>query len=454
MAKRAIIFLVVFIALAFGLLAWHSQYEKAKAAKRVNAALTRLTNEEVVMILEGEGQPQALAALAQDTEQREKVLESLQQLLALAREARVTGLAEDPKVREQLEIAELEVLAFAYDKKLKKDAGKPNDPGPPLGWAMQKISDEEVTAFWKKAENEVKFEKFIKSLQERTPGAPKLTPEQTTQIREQWAKAVIASEIAKKEGLDQEPQTRLQLEFQKARILATEYGKRHQKELQPTKEEIAAYMKEHDLDPAKKRKVAEQVLQRAKAGEDFAKLAAEFSEDPGSKDKGGLYEDVKKGQFVPQFEAAALSLQPGQIADQLVETQYGYHIIKLENRGATKDKEGKDEETFSARHILIMTQVQDAANPFAQPVSMEQKAQQEVQQAKIKKFLDEIMARNPIEVPTAEELKIPVPEMPEGAENPMMPGMMPPGGGAEAHSEDDGHNHGTAPPAPKAPKKK
>jgi len=76
-----------------------------------------------------------------------------------------------------------------------------------------------------------------------------------------------------------------------------------------------------------KRKQMEDILKRARNGEDFATLARQYSEDPGSKEKGGEY-TFPKGQMVPEFEAAAFSLQTNQISD-VVTTQFGYHIIKL-----------------------------------------------------------------------------------------------------------------------------
>lgn len=78
---------------------------------------------------------------------------------------------------------------------------------------------------------------------------------------------------------------------------------------------------------AEKKKQIEALLKRAKAGEDFAKLAKEFSEDPGSKDNGGEY-TFPRGQMVPEFEAAAFTLNTNQISD-VVTTTFGYHIIKV-----------------------------------------------------------------------------------------------------------------------------
>jgi peptidyl-prolyl cis-trans isomerase C len=88
---------------------------------------------------------------------------------------------------------------------------------------------------------------------------------------------------------------------------------------------------------AAKKKLAEEVLKRARGGEDFAKLAKEYTEDPGSKETGGEY-TFPRGRMVPEFEAAAFALSPGQIAD-LVTTQFGYHIIKLSEKIPAKKVE-------------------------------------------------------------------------------------------------------------------
>ncbi|MCT4687295.1 peptidylprolyl isomerase [Vallitalea sp.] len=79
---------------------------------------------------------------------------------------------------------------------------------------------------------------------------------------------------------------------------------------------------------AEAKKEAEKILAKAKAGKDFVALAKEYSQDPGSKDNGGEY-TFSRGKMVPEFEEAAFNLKPGEIS-KIVETVYGYHIIKLE----------------------------------------------------------------------------------------------------------------------------
>lgn len=82
-----------------------------------------------------------------------------------------------------------------------------------------------------------------------------------------------------------------------------------------------------DEQKKKNKEKAEEILKQAKEGVDFAQLAKEYSQD-GSSENGGDLDFFSKGQMVEPFEKAAFSLKNGEIYPEIVETDYGYHIIK------------------------------------------------------------------------------------------------------------------------------
>lgn len=84
------------------------------------------------------------------------------------------------------------------------------------------------------------------------------------------------------------------------------------------------------------------VLERVKAGEDFNELAFEFSIDPSAKENKGELGYFGPGAMVPEFEQAAFSLEPGQTSN-LVQTDYGYHIIKVEDKRTLAFAEVKEQ---------------------------------------------------------------------------------------------------------------
>ena len=79
--------------------------------------------------------------------------------------------------------------------------------------------------------------------------------------------------------------------------------------------------------------LAKSIDARAVAGDDFAQLARQYTTDTGSKAAGGDLGWVQPGSAVAPFEQAALALAPGQVTAQPVQTQFGYHIIKLIAKG-------------------------------------------------------------------------------------------------------------------------
>lgn len=76
---------------------------------------------------------------------------------------------------------------------------------------------------------------------------------------------------------------------------------------------------------------AEAALDRVRAGEDFAVLVGRLSEEPGAAERGGLLRPGREGSWVPEFWEAASSLKPGEVSG-VVETEYGFHVLRLEER--------------------------------------------------------------------------------------------------------------------------
>ncbi len=132
-------------------------------------------------------------------------------------------------------------------------------------------------------------------------------------------------------------------------------------------------------DIAEAKKSADQLAARAKAGEDFAKLAMEYSDDPGSGQKGGSLGVFGKGQMVPEFENAAFALNEGEISEP-VKSDFGWHIIRLDRKVDTD----KDNPQVEASHILV--KVEASERTIAE---IEEKAM-EAQKALKKKDIDEV----------------------------------------------------------------
>ena len=110
------------------------------------------------------------------------------------------------------------------------------------------------------------------------------------------------------------------------------------------------------------KKQAQAVLKRANSGEDFAALALEFSAD-GTKDAGGDLGWFPRGAMVKEFEEAVFALEPGAVGKELVKSQFGYHIVKLEGRRPFRDLAAWLDEQLLAADIDIFIPV---PNPFAQ----------------------------------------------------------------------------------------
>jgi peptidyl-prolyl cis-trans isomerase D len=141
-----------------------------------------------------------------------------------------------------------------------------------------------------------------------------------------------------------------------------QYYQGHQKDFQVPDEVKVSHIlikvatgADQKTDAAAKQK-AEDLLKQIKGGADFAALAKANSDDPGSKEQGGELGMIQRGVTVPAFEKAAFSLQPGQISD-VVKTQFGYHILKVEEK---QTAHLKPLEEVKAQILATLTRQQEA----------------------------------------------------------------------------------------------
>ncbi|MEX2526049.1 MAG: peptidylprolyl isomerase [Gemmatimonadota bacterium] len=100
------------------------------------------------------------------------------------------------------------------------------------------------------------------------------------------------------------------------------------------------------------RAAAQGALDRVQAGEDFASVAGEISQEPGARERGGLLQPGREGSWVPEFWQAALSLEEGGTSP-VVETEYGFHVLRLERRSPVPFQEARPQVVREAARLLL-----------------------------------------------------------------------------------------------------
>jgi len=188
------------------------------------------------------------------------------------------------------------------------------------------------------------------------------------QVLERLVQMHLFAMEARAEKMDQDETVKIWIDDAVSRILAQEYVvKKFTKEAKVSDREIEKYYNEHKsefLKPAtvKARHIlimvasdgkpeditaaldkAKKIKKKLDKGADFAKLAAEYSDDPGSKNKGGNLGFFEKTWMVPAFSNVAFALKKGEISEP-VKTRFGYHIIKVEDR-----KDARQQDLTSAK---------------------------------------------------------------------------------------------------------
>lgn len=328
--------------------------------------VVKLTARDMQIIFQELVPPQQQQTISSDPEEKKKLVADIKKLLAVAQVAEQEGYAEHPDLKTQ--------LSFQLDRAM-NDAYKKKNPD-------VKVPDDEINAYYLSHPKD--FDDFLQNNPRAAQGAQ---GPQRDELKKQLGEFKVIAERARKEGLDRDDLTRLQILLTRSQALAGAYLGDLQKNADKLvgDGDVEQYYKDHpndfdevrvrhilistqpkpdaedesdakdskDTKDSKDKKAAEkpkpltkdearkksqELLERARKGEDFAKLAKENSDDQGSKDKGGEYDFFGHGKMVPEFEKAAFALKPGEISDP-VETQFGYHIIKLEERRAAASPE-------------------------------------------------------------------------------------------------------------------
>lgn len=363
----------------------------ANAPRAAAASSVNLTAADMLLVIEGLGfEPRARVRLAESADERRDFARDIRRMLAAAEESKAAGYLARPELKLQTELSRSFVIAQAYFKQ-REEAGA---TGP-----EQVVTDAEIDAYFNEPATSAQFEAFVQDYSKNSQlrGAP--VPEATRKgLRQHYGRVLVAMRKGIAAGVDRERRTQLVIMLQQAKLLAGAYTLDTRPRFQPTAAEVDAYVAAHpELDTKAERAKIEGVLARVRAGEDFAKLAEEFTDDPSGKGRGGDLGWFGRGVMVKPFEDAAFALRPGEVSG-VFETVFGFHIVKLDERRA----QGVGEEVH-ARHILIKYG-KSARGPNGQPMSPREQAAAAVEEEKRNRALDEAAARRRIQV--AEEFVV------------------------------------------------
>ncbi len=230
------------------------------------------------------------------------------------------------------------------------------------------------------------YDKLVDALPAQYQKAARGAGPQKRQIAEQMVQLMVLSEEAEKRGMEKEPIVQQQLAFDRENVLAQAlytdlvktvkvddaavqaYYDSHKSEFESVKARhilirfkgsavpLRAGMKELSDDEALAK--AQDIRKQLLAGGDFMTLAKAESDDTGSGANGGDLGSFKHGQMVGPFETAAFALPVGQISEP-VKTQFGYHIIKVEEKQAKTLAEAKPEIENKLRPEIAKKEVEE-----------------------------------------------------------------------------------------------
>jgi len=181
----------------------------------------------------------------------------------------------------------------------------------------------------------------------RAAGKQPDTPEIRTAIRDTLINQEVVAQEAVKKGLDKNPEIAAQLDLQRQELLVNAYVQEYMKSNPVTDELIRKeYERLKPTIPAKEYKArhilvekedeAKEIIAQIKKGGNFEKIAADKSKDTGSKTRGGDLDWGPAGRYVKPFGEALMKLKKGQLTDAPVQSEFGWHVIRLDDERATK----------------------------------------------------------------------------------------------------------------------
>jgi peptidyl-prolyl cis-trans isomerase C len=179
-------------------------------------------------------------------------------------------------------------------------------------------------------------------MQQASKAGQPVTPEMESRARDEVVLREIFAQEAEKRGIPATADYKAQLELLRQTVLIRELFSDYQKKSQPSEAEAKAeydkvksqstgteYRARHIL--VEKVDEANKLIAEIKAGAKFEDVAKKNSKDPGSAENGGDLDFAKPDTYVPEFGQAMAKLKKGEMTETPVKTQFGYHIIKLED---------------------------------------------------------------------------------------------------------------------------
>jgi parvulin-like peptidyl-prolyl isomerase len=373
-----------------------AQQQRAKPAAPPAAAGVQLGADDMALIIAGlDLPPEATSRLTNDAGERKDFARDIRRMLAASEEARSLGYAARPELKLQMELARSFAVAQIYFRR-KQQAGVTSNE--------QVVPQAEIDALLKEPAQQQEFADFVEDYRKNGPGrGAAISDEQRQQLAQHYGRIMLAMRKGTAEGIARERGTQLAVMLQQARLLAGAYARETLPRLKATDAETDAYVAAHpEYDTAPARQKAEDLLKRVRAGEDFAALATEFSEDPGSKTQGGDLGWFGRGAMVKEFEDAAFALKQGEVSG-VVESPFGYHIIKVEEHRRQMNEANNVVEEVHARHILILYS-HAPRDPNSPPVPPREQARAAVEEEKRERLYDDLAARHNVRV--AEDYKV------------------------------------------------